>query len=268
MDSRLRGNDSEIRRLNYVVEKKFMPEHKTVPKILWHKCNSVAMFLQAVKSESDGISGIEFDILATKDLVPLLYHDKCLQDGTEISSLSFAELQNHSQKIDTLEDAFAAISKHGFSRDFEFHLEIKPDSNQVWDAVHKILKKYPAINHQTIPRSFQENVVIYIKNNEPKRPVCLLFSGLDGWDEKKEFLARNTAVRSLEDISQIMAICGGIKPEYVSVNYRLLNYKFIENMKKNGVKLDIFTLNDIKHLGDFQVDSIVSDNPLEILRDL
>lgn len=246
---------------------------KKAPKILWHKCNSVLTFMKAVLMEIEGLSGIEFDVVCTKDNIPVLMHDRMItKDGVniEISDLTLSELLSINSRITTLEAALEGINHIDFSDNFEFHLEIKPDNLKLTDKILKTLKYFPKINSQTIIRSFQPEVIKHVKNTA-KRPVCLLLSAKDDTNSKIEFPGSrsSTALDStLDKIDDIKKICGGFLPEQISINYTMITENFSQLLKTNNIESEIHTLNDLRAIGGIKVDRIVTDEPHTMINNI
>lgn len=248
-----------------------------VTKILFHKANGVQPMLDSIEKEKDGIDGIEYDVVGTKDGVPFLMHDKSLtrkimSDGTyeqreesiEVSSLTAKELRQLRPDIDTLEEAFEAVKKHGFSKEFEFHLEIKSPDNKLVDNIIELLEAYPQIDKQTYIRSFQEGVLQRAQQKRPDKDYCLLLSGTKELNDEKSFYTTgSTLVDKLPDLDGIQKICG-FKPKQVSVEHDIVNDKFVKNMHKEGIEVEVYTLNDINLLKTREVDRITTDFPVEI----
>jgi glycerophosphoryl diester phosphodiesterase len=257
------------------------------PKIIWHKCNNISMLKEAVSQEIIGVAGLEYDVVETKDGVPVLFHDKIItekvikkdiagkelaaQNTIEISALTASELRNLRPDIPTLEEAFIEIDKMNFSDNFEFHLEIKPSGMKLWDIVKAVLQKFPRINKQTLPRSFQDNIIAYIA---PEREICLLLCG--PYEDKAIYfpLSGKTIISTLPSPEKIKEICGGYKPRTVSLDYNILNKDlastedFIRKMHDAGIKVEAYTLNELKEIGGTKVDAIVTDVPKHILNEI
>jgi glycerophosphoryl diester phosphodiesterase len=260
---------------------------KTPPQIIWHKCNNINMMLDAINTKY--VAGVEYDVMATSDKVPVLFHDKSIMEKMvnwklvpispiEVSKISFAELKQMRPDMNSLEEVLDAANKENLRDNFKFHLEIKPDDNNFTDKIMELLGKFPEINKRTIPRSFQSNVLVRIKDKYPDREVCLLLSGNSPIDDIKHFDTADTALEKLptniEDLKKILG--GRYLPEYVSIDYKMLQKdnvteRFINAMKAAEIKLDVYTLNEpkfalgIKELG---IDGIVTDEPQQIHQDL
>jgi glycerophosphoryl diester phosphodiesterase len=266
------------------IQKSFLAQYEaeeSKPKIIWHKCNSVAKFIEAVNTEC--VAGIEYDVVATSDNVPVLFHDKFITQELiggqlsylikpiEVSQISFEQLRKMRPDIDSLRKACEAVvvGKTNFDKNFEFHLEIKPDNNDFTDVVMKVLQEFPIIYDKTIPRSFQQDVLKRIKEKFP-RDVCLLL-GDSGWpNDPDSFNTENTRTyfdRLPKDVREIEGI-GNFRPEYVSVHYKMLTQGFINAMKKAEIQVDVYTLNDILGLKGMKVDRIVTDKPEEVSKKL
>ena len=248
-----------------------------VTKILFHKANGVQPMLDSIDKEKDGICGIEYDVVGTKDSVPFLLHDKSLtrnimsdghyedrDESIEVSSLTAKELRELRPDIDTLQEAFEAVQKKGFSKDFEFHLEVKSPDNKLVDNILELLEASPEIDKQTYIRSFQEGVLQRAKEKRPDKSYCLLLSGTKELNDEKSFYTTgSTLVDKLPDVQGIKDICG-FKPEQVAVEHNIVTDKFIKNMHKEGIEVEVYTLNDINLLKSRAVDRITTDFPVEI----
>jgi glycerophosphoryl diester phosphodiesterase len=131
-----------------------------------------------------------------------------------------------------------------------------------------MLSSYPLVDEKTIPRSFQPGNLIHIKKQYPSRRICLLLDDVTYVDhltevEKLEYkIARE---KLPENIEEIIKICGGYKPEYISVRFNMLTDEFVSLMQKEGVRLDIYTLNDLDDLKCQLPEGVVTDRPENIL---
>lgn len=223
--------------------------------------------LEAISHEKNGVAGLEYDVVGTTDATAFLTHDKYIKNGDdsfEIFALKSQELNRLKPDINKLQEAFAELNKQKFSKDFEFHLEIKTPDEKLVITILELLEKYPKIDKQTTIRSFQESVLTQAKKARPDKKYCLLLGGKQEIVDKNNFVTTGkTSVEKLPDLQGIENICG-FKPEQVSVQYKLLNEEFILNMHKATIEVEVYTLNDINGIKGLKVDRITSDNPLEI----
>lgn len=225
-------------------------------KIIHHKCNTIAMLKDSL---TNGSHGVEFDVILTKDNIPVLFHDRVIGDKV-VEELTLKQLQKLNSNIPTLMQALYAVKDISVDSNFIFHLEIKQFFARAWDEVNAILKAFPKIDAQTVPRSFQENIISYIKHTS-NRPVCLLIGNLSDYKDTDFVLSGKTEVKVLPTVRQIKNICDGAIPEYVSVDYKLVTKEFVQNMHDANIAVDVYTLNDIYGLGLVLVDAIVTDKP-------
>ncbi|MCE3233547.1 MAG: hypothetical protein K0R98_1804 [Rickettsiaceae bacterium] len=246
-------------------------------KIIWHRCNSSAKIINAIADPY--AAGAEFDVVGTSDNVPMLFHDKFITKELagselgylirpiEVSELSFAELRKIRPDIESLSEAFEKINTENFSETFEFHLEIKPNNIPLADAIVRLLAEFPKINRQTIPRSFQQDVIIHIRKSYI-RDICLLLGRSYSFvDPVTCFNTKNTktSLKKLpENIRAIEEICNGIRPKYISVYYTMLTQGFINAVKTAGVEVDVYTLNKLAFLKGLKVDRIITDFPKKL----
>lgn len=94
--------------------------------------NTLASFEEAVAL---GVDGIETDVRLSRDGVAILYHDRCVGEGIEVSKLTHAELEKLlGYSVPTLESALAA------HENILWNLEIKTSS--VVEQTARLVKRY------------------------------------------------------------------------------------------------------------------------------
>lgn len=258
---------------------------KVPAKVIWHKCNSAQQMISAISSVDNGVGGLEYDVVATSDNVPVLFHDKIVEINgkyVEISSLSLRELQGYYPKIQTLASALKKINNINFPESFQFHLEIKPGNLDFVPEVIKILEHFPRIDKQTIIRSFKAGVIakvnedFYTREDRSVRKVCLLLGGLAESEVKVSYrtnadettIAKVGGFYDLPEASEIKRMCGVENPFAVSIHHDMLTPDFVSSMQCAGIKVAVYTVNDIKELKGIAVDEVVSDEPIVIASDL
>jgi glycerophosphoryl diester phosphodiesterase len=256
---------------------KFPPNHQI--KIIGHKCNSLSKLKDTVILENLGVCGVEYDVVGTRDNIPFLMHDKFisykLSNGTiiefakpiEVFSLTAQELKELRPDLDTLAETFYILEKLDFSKDFEFHLEIKPANIRLVENIVDILNHNPKINKQTVIRSFQPINLEYLKQINPDRLYCFLINANDAYNAKSDFPLENTITNRLPALNEIKQLCKFI-PEQISINYDALTSEFIDVMHQANIEVEVYTLNDLTKLNSMKVDRVVTDYPIKIITSL
>lgn len=209
--------------------------------------NTIEAFEKAVEIGADCI---ELDIRKTKDGKIIVFHDRTI-DGKEISSLLFSELKGISQKagfsVPTFEEALQYI-KGKILVDIEF--KEGGYEEEAVALIHKHLN-----DSEFYVRSFYDEILIRIKKIDPAIRTALLL----GFDAPKHVI--RTRLSELFPRARIRKTgC-----DFVSPHYRLLKFWYVQRMKRLGIPVCVWTVNEEDLMKDVlfhkKVDSIVTNYP-------
>ena len=216
--------------------------------------NTCGAFLQAKKS---GARTIEFDVRLTRDLVPVILHDRTLERTTngigllhekmyeEIKHLdagSWFACEWSAEKIPALDETISLLKQ----LNLHAYVELCPHKSNVLETSEVVLK---ALNQlwtwEPLPviSSFNIQCLEYALRHSPQYPRGLL---LDKWADN--WLQLATKVR-----------CSGLH-----LNHKLLTPTRISKIKNAGYLLYAYTVNNLqqaKKLYEWGVDGIYSDDP-------
>lgn len=213
--------------------------------------------LAARMAAQAGADGTEFDVYATRDGVVVLMHDKTLQrttNGTgEITSKTLAELreldagswkdpQFAGEGVPTLDEALRTLKGSGCMPVIE--IKMPGISERVVQAVREL-----DMVEQVAIIAFNGEVVREIRTLEP-RIACAWLSS--------EKLTGTVAERA----DWIVAQANSYQTEMVDLNYNMLSRELIAELKRRGLQVWCWTVNDpavMEALLRWGVDSITTD---------
>lgn len=135
-----------------------------------------------------GAGGVEMDIQMTKDSVLVLFHDKTLQEQTDLEGMiyeqNWADIKDAiyknppfaEYKIISLDQLFESIKNkkdYIFSLDFKLHEDDHPDSYILrhWNALIKVLDKHDMADHVFVESRRKR----YLEKLQELRPDLKLF---------------------------------------------------------------------------------------------
>jgi len=238
--------------------------------------NSISGFEYAMNI---GVDVLELDLNMTKDKNIIIYHDKNINTelckngpSMPVKELSLNEIKNYncgeiqdsnfkeqhtsSEKIPTFIELIEFINNSNYpnKNTIKFNVEIK--TNNILDtdseviefssSLIKILNKYN-IKERTVIQSFDERVLIAVKNIDPTIKISLLIE-----DPKID----------------IIELGKKINVDIISPYYTLLNKELVEKIHNNSFKVIPWNINTIKvfqEMIDMNVDGIISDYPKEMI---
>ncbi len=202
---------------------------------------------------------IELDVHLTKDKVLVVMHDDTLDRTTngkgKISDFTLEEIKKldagswfgeefANEKVPTLEEVLGVIKGK-----IKLNIEIKEaedkslNSKTVEECV-SLVKKFNMVE-DVIVSSFDHDILSSLKEFAPEFRIYLLFFGLVEQDKLLDYAKDR-------------------KADGVNVDSPSLTSKIIENLKGGGLKVGVYTINDIdeaKKFLEFGVDFIYSDMP-------
>lgn len=218
--------------------------------------------LAAMRKARDlGVHCIEFDVMLSKDGVPIVFHDERLEEKSNGVGLVCENIFSQISKLDAGSWFHPSFSKErisSFKEILEFlagenigiNVEIKPAPGQEKRAalaVFYTLKNHWKRNDNLVVSSFSIECLYEIEQLDKNIQLAYL---LDDWNldwqeqgEKMRFFSLN-------------------------VNYEALNPKRIASIKHFGIRVWAYTVNELilaKKLFALGVDGIITDQPDALL---
>ena len=211
--------------------------------------NTIEAFEKTLQHKLDMV---EFDVRRTKDNKLIVYHDSILND--------------YPVKLTNYETLESEANKNGFHLPYfsevlqllggKVYLDIEVKERGFEHKLLKELDKYVTPDQYSI-KSFDDRVSYVIKQLRPEITTGLLIV------KSKAGLRRR--------ISEIfperrLRRC---KADFVSPNYRLLRFGFVNRLKKSGFPIYVWTVNDKKFIIkalSLDVDGIITDYPDRVLK--
>lgn len=222
--------------------------------------NTMLAFEKALEAGADGI---ELDVHLSKDGKPVIIHDELLArtSGRKglVSDYTLKELEQieasktHADKFDATIPSFEEYCHFAQKTALLNNIEIK--TNLCWYTdIEKILVEMVRAFHleeRTMFSSFNWLSTMKIKHLAPEIPCALLYE--------------DTQVRHLAFQAKEFGF------EYLNPPHVLLNDETVSECKKEGLGLNVWTVNDeaiLKKLVSWGVDGVISNFPDMCLRTL
>ena len=210
--------------------------------------NTIRAFKKAVNLKVDLI---EFDVRMTKDKELVVIHDEKVDRETNgkgyVRDFTFEEIRKlnirKNEKIPSFEEVINLLKKEGPI----IVIEIKEP--ETLKKVLEIVKK-EKLKNKVLIISFWQDVIKKIKEIEPEIKTGIIF--------KKK-------------IAKIIPLMKNAKAEVLCLNYPAVDEKIVEDCHKNNVKLNVWTVNEVKDIERMirlKVDIIASDYPDRVLAKL
>ncbi len=208
--------------------------------------NTIESFRKAIEIGADMI---EFDVRKTKDDRLIAFHDPSI-GGRKISDLTYDEVLEFSKKIGyevPLVEDVLRLCKGKIGLDIEFK-EIGYE-----EEVIELVENYLDYD-EFLMKSFNDETVRRINKYDPSIKTGLLL----GVEEPE-----NTIKTRFSELfpKKRLKKC---RADFVSPNYRLLHLFFLKRMRKAGIDVYVWTVNDsemIKKLLGKDVTGIITDRP-------
>ncbi len=201
--------------------------------------NTTPSYLSALER---GMSGLELDVLSTKDGVVICSHNFDLERKTAaegiIDRIGHAQLTSIAPSVPSLEDALLTIPANVI-----INIEVK--TRTLWNlktaiSVVRLIKKHKK-SETTIVSSFN--------------PLIILLTAIVDRKIYTAFIVRDIRWIWLTD---------WIHPEFLHAEYGLINDDIIRFVKERRVRLNAWTVNSragIKWLRRIGSDGIITDRP-------
>jgi len=210
-----------------------------------------------------GVTGIETDIVLTRDLVPVLHHDLFLPDGRAIKSLDAAELPS---TIPTLQQVLSEV------RDIDWLLEIKTNPSQPQHTfpapviVEQVLKNLAGVDWSRLRIwAFEWSVLREVEKQAPGlRRVCIAGKEANTPEGRNLWWGRGYEDRNISDAVASTGAHGRAS------FHATWGEKEILHAKSLGLEVFACILNEVE---DFErlsplADGIITDYPSRFLTQL
>jgi glycerophosphoryl diester phosphodiesterase len=209
--------------------------------------NTILAFVKALENGADGI---EFDARLTKDGIVVIHHDDFFKDREEkeikIKSLSFKQLRETKPSIPRLQEVLEELPK-----DTYYNLEIK--EKEASAKSYELMKNYGVLEN-TLFSSFDVEAIRIIRKNDKNAKIGLLvdYESLKNIDEIHEELNLYSLNLYIDKIVEF------------GVDY---SSKFIGNWKSHGMKIFLWTVNNVDHLKLLKghYDGVITDKVEEVV---
>ena len=208
--------------------------------------NTLASFEKAI---DQGVDGLEFDVLLTKDKQIVIFHDSDLQRlagvNKKIKELTYKQLQEikleQDQTIPLLND-FIPL----FNKTKAVNIEIKSDGILKGHGIVKPLIQFldkHAIDDKCIVSSFNPIILLRLKLKRSKTTIGYLYN-------------RNM---TFHPWNNLVWMCR-IRPENLHIHYSLLDSWIVKWAREKGMKINSYTINDKKVFNGAKIDGAFTDN--------
>lgn len=206
--------------------------------------------LQSIKYGLElNLEMMEIDIQLCKSNEIIVYHNLYLPSGNLISDLILSEILKEESDIPTLNQVLDSVNKK-----CKLYLDLKENKNnytflkillnmleyrviiESWSNLHFILSSYNQ-NHLLIINNLKYKTIL---NNIP---TTIILSGIP-------YTYSNNLIQ--------------FKPTYIALNYESLTKGFIRNLKKNNIKIFVYTINNPQIINKYlenNIYGIITDNP-------
>lgn len=216
--------------------------HRGVPSLCQE--NTIESFLKAIELN---YTGIELDILETKDRKLIIHHDQHLRvkdKSKKICDLSLEEIVKQDPSIPTLQSILSSIGHKT-----NINIEIKHQKSREEHVAKEVimqLKNYNLIENIIIS-SFNARIIKKIKLIDDRFATAFIIGKNRFWN--------NLLATSIWKYLKIDAI---------HVDHKILTRKIIAKAHKKGLKVLPYTINDIKSfkkIKELGVDGLFTDSP-------
>lgn len=196
-----------------------------------------------VRAAGMGANQVELDVRITADGVTVISHDPVIATVPESADIKNITLENlkllryKREYVPTLEEAVEACTKNGMS----LNIEIKdPDASE---QVAALFGKFNLYEDSHVS-SFKLEALKRVRGADPNIPLGIISPpGMQG-------VALNRAITE--------------KFQAVNCYYRTTTCRFVKKAKSNGMKVNVWTVNNMSDMNKFiewGVNSIITDMP-------
>jgi glycerophosphoryl diester phosphodiesterase len=238
-----------------------------LPKIIGHRgaCgyapeNTLASFRKAYEL---GVKWVEFDVVLSKDSVPIVFHDATTTRTTNLSNRNIADLtlseiqqldagswfaaEFYEERIPTLAQVLEFLRAH----DMQANIELKPtpglEAQTTRTALAVIETYYAESNELPLISSFATECLSTMRYAHSTMPLALLRKE---WENQDVILLTSFACKS------------------INLDCRYLNEDIVKTIKNLGYAIISYTVNDVKEakkLFTWGVNGIFTNYPDQFL---
>ena len=196
-----------------------------------------------------GVDMVEFDVRKTSDEVLVCHHDAKV-NGVSVSNITYNSLKNSNERLCKLDEVLSLCKgKIGVN------LEIKEEGFET-KAVDLLVADFSY--DDIFVTSFIPSVIRSVKAQDSKIVSGLLLGDAMSYQVfyriVKEAISMNDFYYS--------------KADFISPYYKIYEMGLMYNFQKNGVPIQLWTVNELKLLKDLinsDIHSVVTDVPSQIL---
>ena len=196
-----------------------------------------------------GVDMVEFDVRKTSDEVLVCHHDAKV-NGVSVSNITYNSLKNSNERLCKLDEVLSLCKgKIGVN------LEIKEEGFET-KAVDLLVANFSY--DDIYVTSFIPSVIRSVKSHDSKIISGLLLGDTMSYQVfyriVKEAISMNDFYYS--------------KADFISPYYKIYEMGLMYNFQKNGVPIQLWTVNELKLLKDLinsDIHSVVTDVPSQIL---
>ena len=224
------------------------------PRIISHRgkidLNSSENDLRGIQEAINlGVDMVEFDVRKTSDEVLVCHHDAKV-NGVSVSNITYNSLKNSNERLCKLDEVLSLCKgKIGVN------LEIKEEGFET-KAVDLLVDNFSY--DDIYVTSFIPSVIRSVKSQDSKIVSGLLLGDAMSYQVfyriVKEAISMNDFYYS--------------KADFISPYYKIYEMGLMYNFQKNGVPIQLWTVNELNLLKDLinsDIHSVVTDVPSQIL---
>ena len=213
---------------------------------------------------SYGFKGVEFDVMLTKDRVPVLMHDD--STGRTVRSLIPGVGEHTSEELLNLDAGSWFDTKYSDVRVPLFRDVMNYcNEKQIWMNIE--IKPYPGFEYETGTVVAQETRKFFEALPQTSEDALPLFSSFSYESLQAAKIAapgipRGYLIHNLDDVPDWKAKCHEINAYSVHICHKHLTPELAEEIKKEGFGLFCYTVNKIeraKEIISWGVDSFCTD---------
>ena len=217
--------------------------------------NTLAGFKKALQS---GVKWIELDTQLSADNTPIIFHDetvdRCTNGTSRVADLSLEQLQAldagswfseefSGEKILTLEQTLVFFMENDLSMNLEIKIHHDHQIQPLVEKVATVLSKVNFPSAKLIISSFSDLALIHCRQVMP--------------DIRLGYITEFDPLPILEKLKPVNLYS-------LHIDYKILNQEMAETIIQSGLKLVIWTLNDLTQASKFRswgVEMIITDKP-------
>ncbi len=206
--------------------------------------NTLEAFEKAVEIKADMV---EFDVRKTKDNVLVVFHDKNFQD-VPIGWLTYEEMEKRANAqgfhVPLLKEVLKLLAGR-------IYLDIEVKEHGFEKRLVNMLHKYLKTETYSV-KSFDDRVVYKVKELDPNIKTGLLLG-----------MEKATVKRRINELfpERRLKACHA---DFVSPNYQLLHFGFIQRMHLKQYEIYVWTVNEAKLIDKLlktSIEGIITDRP-------